>query len=178
MKKLLYTALLVIVALNLNAQDKKVNIGFGGGFVKGLGDFKDAVSGGVDGYLNCTYNLTDKLAAGLEYNSSVLVAVAPEGTSVDATKITGVLLKGVYYFTNTKVRPYGALMTGMYMSKFYSVDAMDESVEYSKTKFGGGLELGLKIKWFNLGIGYHNLGKIEEAKVSYLQYNIGFNIGF
>lgn len=182
MKKFLYTALLVVVALTLNAQDKKVNIGFGGGISKGQGDLKDAVNGGVDGYLNCTYNFAPKLAAGLEYNSSVFVGISVGGTDLKATKVSAVLLKGVYYLTETKVRPYAALMTGLYMSKIGTIgsDALGNPVsEYlSKTKFGGGLELGLKIKWFNIGVGYHNLGKIEEAKVSYLQYNIGFNVAF
>ncbi|RPH28793.1 MAG: hypothetical protein EHM93_18260 [Bacteroidales bacterium] len=178
MKKILCIVLLAVVALSANAQDKKFNIGFGGGLVKGQGDLKDYVSGGIDGYLNFTYNLAPKMAAGIEFNNSVLVAVEEEGESIDATKINGVLLKGVYYFTESAVRPYAALMTGLYMSKLYSADVLGESAEYKKTKFGGGLELGLKLKWFNLGVSYHNMGKIEEAKVSYLQYNLGFNIGF
>jgi hypothetical protein len=182
MKRFIYTALFVVVALTVNAQDKKINIGFGGGYAKPLSDLKDIVDGGIDGYLNCTYNFAPKLAAGLEYNSSTLVGITIGSTDLKATKINAVLLKGVYYLTETKVRPYAAVMAGMYKTKIGTLgaDAHGNVVsEYlEKTKFGGGLELGLKIKWFNLGIGYHNLGKIEDAKVSYLQYNIGFNIGF
>lgn len=179
MKRTLYTLLFVVAALAVNAQDNKWNIGFGGGYAAPQGDLKDIASGGVDGYLNCTYNFAPKLAVGLEYNSSTMVGASfgDMGTSFDlkATKINAILLKGVYYMTETKVRPYAALMTGMYMTKIGTV-GVDElgnaTSEYlSKSKFGGGLELGLKIKWFNLGIGYHNLGKIEDAKISYMQYN-------
>lgn len=103
------------------------------------------------------------------------------GTSIDlkATKINAILLKGVFYMTETKVRPYAAAMTGMYMTKIGTLNTDGTASEYlSKSKFGGGLELGLKIKWFNLGVAYNNLGKIEGGKVSYMQYNLGFNIGF
>lgn len=181
MKRILYTLLFVATVLTVNAQDNKWNIGFGGGFGSPKGDLKQGFDGGVAGYLNCTYNFAPKFAAGLEYNSSTFVGISEEGLSLDATKINAILLKGVYYMTETKVRPYAAVMTGMYMTKYgyiYS-DGVNYASDYiSKSKFGGGVELGLKIKWFNLGIGYHNLGKIEEAKISYLQYNLGFNIGF
>jgi|GEM_PF-1196594 hypothetical protein len=182
MKRILYTLLFVATVLTVNAQDNKWNIGFGGGFASPQGDLKNIVDGGVDGYLNCTYNFTSKLAAGLEYNSSSFVGISELGTSIDATKINAILLKGVYYMTETKVRPYAALMTGMYMSKFGVLgtnDNGDLASEYiSKNKFGGGFELGLKIKWFNLGVAYNNLGKVEDGKISYMQYNLGFNIGF
>ena len=182
MKKVIFTALFAVAALAVNAQDNKWNIGFGGGFAKPMGDLKDIADGGVDGYLNCTYNFAPKLAAGLEYNASSLIGISEGGTDLKATKINAVLLKGIYYMTETKVRPYAAVMTGMYMTKLGTV-GVDENGDFtseylSKTKFGGGLELGLKIKWFNLGVGYHNLGKIEEAKVSYMQYNLGFNVSF
>ncbi|HUW04986.1 MAG TPA: hypothetical protein VMW01_01885 [Williamwhitmania sp.] len=186
MKRILYTLLFVATVLTVNAQDNKWNIGFGGGFASPQGDLKDIASGGVDGYLNCTYNFTSKLAAGLEYNSSTMVGASfgDMGTNIDfkATKISAILLKGVYYMTETKVRPYAAVMTGMYMTKIgvIATDGLGNDIsEYvSKSKLGGGLELGLKIKWFNLGVGYHNLGKVEGGKVSYMQYNLGFNIGF
>ncbi|HUX54303.1 MAG TPA: hypothetical protein VMV56_07810 [Williamwhitmania sp.] len=182
MKRILYTLLFVATVLTVNAQDNKWNIGFGAGFGSPMGDLKQGFDGGVDGYLNGTYNFTSKLAAGLEYNSSTFVGISQEGVSIDATKISAILLKGVYYMTETKVRPYAAVMAGMYMTKYgsiYSDGLGNYASEYiTKSKLGGGLELGLKIKWFNLGVGYHNLGKIEDAKISYLQYNLGFNIGF
>lgn len=174
MKKILCIVMLVVVALAANAQDKKFNVGFGGGYTKGMGDLKDIATGGVNWYLNFTYNLNPKMAAGIEINSAALVAVSEGAASIDATVVRGYLLKGVYYFTETSVRPYGAVMAGMYGVKTFDMFG----TEYTKTNFGGGLELGLKIKWFNIGVGYHNMGKIEDAKLSTLQYNIGFNVGF
>ncbi len=184
MKKVIFTALFAVAALAVSAQDNKWNIGFGGGFGSPMGDLKEMANGGIDGYLNCTYNFTPKMAAGLEYNSSsfVGISVGDNNLDVSATTVSAILLKGVYYMTETKVRPYAAAMTGMYMTEmgFAFDDGLGNSAAgtVSKTKFGGGLELGLKIKWFNLGVGYHNIGKVEEAKVSYLQYNLGFNVSF
>ncbi len=175
MKKFLLAILVVAVALTANSQEKKFNIGFGGGVTKGMGDFKDYVSGGVNGYLFGLYNIDEKLSAGLELNNNVLVSIAGDGETLSATTVNSYLLKGVYYFTDTKVRPYGAVMTGMYINKFY-FSGMDEV--YEKNKFGFGAELGLKIKWFQLGVKYHNMGKIEDAKLSYMQYHLGFNFSF
>ncbi len=182
MKKVIFTALLAVAALVVNAQDNKWNIGFGGGFADPLSDLKIIADGGADGYINCTYNFAPKLAAGLEYNASSFIGISTAGTDIKATKINAVLLKGIYYMTETKVRPYAAGMTGMYMTKL-GVLGVDENgnlaSEYrSKTKFGGGLELGLKIKWFNLGVGYHYLGNNEDFNISYMQYNLGFNVSF
>lgn len=177
MKKLFLVLIVVAVTLTANSQEKKFNIGFGGGVTKGMGDFNDVVDGGINGYLYGLYNINEKLSAGIELNNNVLVSVGDAGADLSASTVNSYLLKGVYYFTDTKVRPYGAVMTGMYMNKYYFASMSGEEV-YEKNKFGFGAELGLKIKWFHLGVKYHNLGKIEESKISYMQYHLGFNFSF
>lgn len=185
MKKLFLMVAVVLTAFVANAQDNKWNIGFGGGIASPMGsDFKDIAKVGAGYYLNCTYNFTPKLSAGLEYNGAGLVGASVDGLGTTAefgtTSISSYLLKGVYYFTETKVRPYGAITTGLYNVSFGSakIGGVTATESESKTNFGFGAELGLKIKWFNLGISYQNAGKVNDIKVAYMQYNVGFNIGF
>jgi hypothetical protein len=179
MKKLLFILAIVVATASIaNAQDKKWNIGFGAGMASPMGsDLKDVAKVGADYYVNCTYNFTPKMSAGIEYNGTGLIGatIGDTDNKIGALGISSYLAKGVYYFTESAVRPYGALMTGIYSSKFASTD-YNEAV--SKTNFGFGAELGLKIKWFNLSVAYQNAGKINDISVSYMQYNLGFNIGF
>lgn len=193
MKKLLLVLAVVVATASIaNAQDKKWNIGFGAGMASPMGsDFKDVAKVGADYYVNCTYNFTPKMSAGIEYNGAGLVgASASNGTaSVDlgTTSISSYLVKGVYYFTESTVRPYGAISTGMYSisqgNSTISSNINGEDLEFAgesgdKTNFGFGAELGLKIKWFNLSVGYQNAGKVDGLSIAYMQYNLGFNIGF
>lgn len=187
MKKLLLVlAVVVATASFANAQDKKWNIGFGAGMSSPMGsDFKEIAKVGADYYVNCTYNFTPKLSAGIEYNGAGLVGASSSdlGVTVDAgtTSVSSYLVKGVYYFTESTVRPYGAISTGMYSISqgSFSVGGIDTGLSgEDKTNFGFGAELGLKIKWFNLSVGYQNAGKVGDLSIAYMQYNLGFNIGF
>lgn len=188
MKKLLFILAIVVATASIaNAQDKKWNIGFGAGMASPVGsDFKEFAKVGADYYVNCTYNFTPKMSAGIEYNGAGLVAASAtdESGSISATSISSYLVKGVYYFTESSVRPYGAISTGMYSISsgnastvtFGNSTVTTESKD--KTNFGFGAELGLKIKWFNLSVGYQNAGKVDGVSIAYMQYNLGFNIGF
>lgn len=189
MKNILLVFSFVAIAATVSAQDNKWNIGFGGGVASPMGsDFKETAKIGAGYYVNGTYNFTPKFAAGLEFNGAALVGASlgddAGGVKAGATTISAYLAKGVYYFTETKVRPYGAVMAGMYNIGVGSTNAdlgngnSFETESTSKTNFGFGAELGLKIKWFNLGIAYHNAGKADGVSTSYMQYNVGFNIGF
>lgn len=192
MKKLLFILAIVVATASIaNAQDKKWNIGFGAGMASPMGsDFKRVAKVGADYYVNCTYNFTPKMSAGIEYNGAGLIGASfSEGTeNVEAgtTSVSSYLVKGVYYFTESAVRPYGAISTGIYSISQGSVSAAGANTGISlaedKSNFGFGAELGLKIKWFNLSVAYQNAGSVkvlgENVNISYMQYNLGFNIGF
>jgi len=193
MKKLLFILAIVVATASIaNAQDKKWNIGFGAGMASPMGsDFKKFAKVGADYYVNCTYNFTPKMSAGIEYNGAGLIgaSASDEGKSVEAgaTSVSSYLVKGVYYFTESAVRPYGAISTGMYSisqgkSTFSgTIDGTEINAtggSGDKTNFGFGAELGLKIKWFNLSVAYQNAGKVGDVSIAYMQYNLGFNIGF
>jgi len=187
MKKLLFILAIVVATASIaNAQDKKWNIGFGAGMASPMGsDFKKVAKVGADYYVNCTYNFTPKMSAGIEYNGAGLIGASfsegDENVEAGTTSVSSYLVKGVYYFTESAVRPYGAISTGMYSISqgSFSVGGKDSGISGGdKTNFGFGAELGLKIKWFNLSVAYQNAGKVGDVSIAYMQYNLGFNIGF
>ncbi len=192
MKKYIYAFMLFIASVIVNAQEKRITIGLGTGLSFAQSDFKEWSKGGNCFYINVMYNLNEKISAGLEGN---LTRFSPRdrGTDEDKTKIDGVLLKGQYSFRIKNIKPYSAIMAGLYNNTFayptgYDGDAWAESI-YSSS-FGGGIMVGFNYKKINVDISYYNLGKLNEklvhwddveyvkANISFIQFRVGLNFSF
>ncbi len=169
MKKfLLVIAIVLVAAVVGNAQDKKWNIGVGGGLAMPMGDAADLTKTGFDAFVNGTYNFTPAFAAGVEYSyTSLSKDVMPYALNVNAF-----LIKGIYTLAEGDFKPYISLATGMYSSK------ADVSGATSSDKFGVAAEVGAKYMNFNLGVAYNYAGKENDSSLTYLHINVGYTFTF
>ncbi len=172
-KLLLILAVVVATASFANAQDKKWNIGVGGGLTLPTGDASDYFKTGFNGFVNGTYNFTSKFAAGVEINylslpgKTIDVTIPGFGTIDDVIgsadlKMTAFLAKGVYTFTESGLRPYLGVNLGFYKP------------EEGDSEFGYALEGGVKFGKFNIGAGYH----VATSDFKFLQINAGYTFNF
>lgn len=181
MRKYIYVFLLFIATVIVNAQEKRLTIGMGTGLSFAQSDFKEWSKEGNCFYIDVLYNLNDNISAGLEGN---LTRFSPSGSgdNEDKSKIDGVLLKGQYSFWFKNIKPYGAVMAGLYNNTFsyptgYDGDTWAESI-YSSS-FGGGFMIGFNYKIINLNVSYYNLGRLNRKlvhwdDVEYVKENISF----
>jgi len=182
MKKFfLVVAVVLVAAVAANAQDKKWNVGIGGGVAIPTGDASDYVKTGFDGFVNGMYSITPNFSIGGEINYTSLpgksigdfginIGGISVGVNSDAkyndAGVTAFLAKGIYAFGNAGWRPYLGAGLGFYSHK----DA--------DTKFGGVLEGGVKYNHIGLGAAYHMAGKEEDVSFSYVQINFTYNFNF
>jgi len=191
MRKYIYSFLLFIVSVNINAQEKRLTVGLGAGLSFAQGDFKEWSKKGNCFYINVLYNLNDRFSAGVEGNFTRFSP--PDVGDDDKTKIDGILLKGQYSFQFKNIKPYGAIMGGFYNNTFsfptgYDGDTWTESI-YSSS-FGGGIMVGFNYKKLNVGIAYYNLGQLNDkivkwddveyvkSNISFIQLKVGLDISF
>lgn len=191
MRKYVYSFLLFIVSVNINAQEKILTVGLGAGLSFAQGDFKELSKQGNCFYINVLYNLNDRFSAGVEGNFTRFSPDDDYGD--DKTKIDGISLKGQYSFQFKNIRPYSAIMAGFYNNTFsfptgYDGDTWTESI-YSSS-FGGGIMVGFNYKKLNVGIAYYNLGQLNDkivkwddveyvkSNISFIQLKVGLDISF
>lgn len=179
MKKFfLVVAVVLVAAVAANAQDKKWNVGIGGGVAIPTGDASDIVKTGFDGFVNGMYSITPNFSIGGEINYACLPGKS-EGAKLDFgigsldlrkdrpdAEVTAFLAKGIYAFGNAGWRPYLGAGLGFYSHKDADI------------KFGGVLEGGVKYNHIGLGAAYHMAGKEEDVSISYVQINFTYNFNF
>jgi hypothetical protein len=164
MKKLLWVMAIVLAAAATgNAQDKRFNIGVGGGLAVPTGDAADISKMGFDIFVNGTYSFTPKLAFGGEINHSSFPSKTFEGIDMGKTNLTAFVVKGVYTFNQKRITPYLAADFGWYKA------------EEDPGEFGYAGEAGARYKNFGIGIGYH---VATSEGFHYLQINVGYRISF
>lgn len=164
MKKILWVmAIVLVAAVTGNAQDKRFNIGVGGGLAMPTGDAADINKTGFDIFVNGTYSFTPKLAFGGEINHSSFPSKTFEGIDMGKTNLTAFVAKGIYTFTEEGIRPYLAVDLGWYKA------------EEDPGEFGYAGEAGARYKNFGIGIGYHIA---TSEGFHYLQLNVGYTFTF
>lgn len=167
MKKFfLVVAVVLVAAIAVNAQDKKWNIGVGGGLAIPTGDASDWVKTGLDGFVLGTYNFTPKFAAGVEINYTMLPGKSIAGFDLPDAEVAAFLAKAIYTFTEEGFRPYVSGALGFYSHK----DA--------DTKLGAAAEVGVKYNQFGLGAAYHMAGEENDFTFSYIQLNFTYTFSF
>jgi hypothetical protein len=171
MKKfLLVVAVVLVTAVAGNAQDKKWNIGVGGGLAIPTGDASDWVKTGLDGFVLGTYSFTPKFSAGVELNYTNLpgktVSTILGDLDAPDAEVTAFLAKGIYTFTEQGFRPYVSGAVGFYSHKD------------GDTKVGAAAEAGFKYNQFGLGAAYHMAGKEDDVTFSYIQLNFTYTFSF
>ncbi len=151
MKNLLKTlvlALFTFTSYSLTAQ--KISVGTDFGWANALGEFSDSGSGGLNWNAHARYGINEKLSVGLEYNTSLLVAVSSNGSSgffgASLWGVSAYGVKGWYEFLDRTVSPYAAV--GLGLSQVSEPDITSGGVTTegaSRFGFNGNGELGLKL---------------------------------
>lgn len=196
-KMALPLVLILFVVFAGKAQDKRASIGlgFGGASVSSSPAEGEKDSGfGINFYINGMYNINSNISAGIEYNSNLAVVGSLSGAEVKATRINGILAKGIYLLSEGKTRPYAGAMLGMYSLQPGSVTLGGTGVGVvfeKKRSFGFAPEVGIQLGSFQISTSYHVIGKYSSDFVNVLegstttietnyniwQFNIGWNIG-
>ncbi len=167
MKKFfLVVAVVLVAAIAGNAQDKKWNVGVGGGLSIPTGDASDFVKTGFNGFVLGTYNFTSKFAAGVKMNYTILPGKSIGGYDISDSEVAAFLAKGIYTFTEEGFRPYVSGALGLYSHKD------------GDTKAGIAAEAGVKYNQFGLGAAYHMAGEENDFTFSYIQLNFTYTFSF
>ncbi|MBB6460027.1 outer membrane beta-barrel protein [Flammeovirga kamogawensis] len=187
MKKTIIVALFLAMCSTAFAQDKKFSIGFGLGGSFASSKFEDVKQkgAGVNGFLNFYYNVNSKLSLGLEYNGATIV-IKPEddmGINFEATGLSSFSAKGLYHFSENKVRPYAGIGLGLYNVSPGKIGSGENFIEFEKaSSFGFAPEVGLKLGWFQIAALYHMIPSVsfsDDYNPSYnnFEIRIAANIG-
>lgn len=189
MKRILL--LLTFVLAGITTTNAQVKLGFGLGYAFPMGDVSDIADGGITGYAEVGYGVTESIDISLVYQGDFLIGADVEGTSasLENVNITSFLLNGRYFFKEKGFRPYGGLGLGL---ANVSQDGISASVDLGDgNEFdlsGGGVDesnfairptLGFQYGVLNVNATYLNAGKIGDSSVSDFSFNIGllFTIG-
>jgi outer membrane protein X len=201
MKKIAFSILLLSGVVFAKAQIEspfkpfKVDASLGYAMPGGTG-----AKGGVLFALEPKYEVIPNLSVGLRMEIAVMVRGQIENTSssstakVDAKAAGSYLLTGDYYFTQTKVRPFGGLGLGIY--KLAAASATSDGTTTSTasasagSKFGEMVRAGVELSHFRIGLEYNIVPSTKvdmvnssgvhttaSAKNGYLGIKAGFVIG-
>lgn len=164
MKKILLAmAIVAAAAIAGNSQDKKWNIGIGGGVAVPTSVAAELNKTGFNTFANVTYSITPKLAVGGEYNITSLSGKTIEGFDLGTSNISAFLVKGRYTFTQQGLRPYLALNLGWYRP------------EVDPGEFGYSGDAGIQYGSVSLAVRYH---VATSDGFEYLQVNLGYTFRF
>ncbi|NLR92747.1 MULTISPECIES: outer membrane beta-barrel protein [Flammeovirga] len=193
MKKLSIILLLSLFSLTSFAQDKLLNLGFGGGVSSVSAKEGDLSMNGIGGnyHINLFYNITPKLSVGAEYGGTVSVLAPKDMSSSDfeATSFSNISGKVLYHFGESKVRPYVGFGLGSYKvapGKFdpknpQGFDFGNQDIE-TTTTIGYAPEIGVDFGWFGLAAIYRIVPdvKVYDTMATYnsLEFRTTFNLGF
>jgi hypothetical protein len=186
MRKALFVLLLVI-PLASNAQIFfKMDGGLGGAFT-----FGDLKSYGIMAHVEPKVFILPSLSAGLRFEGDALFGGSiPDAEATDlevgVSSRAAVLLKGEYYFTDNKTRPFVGFGLGMYTIANTSGSGTGGASIAAGNHFGVAPEIGVTFGNFRLSAMYHILtgdnlvevsaGSPSEISMSYLVIQLGFKI--
>ncbi|HLF35965.1 MAG TPA: outer membrane beta-barrel protein [Cyclobacteriaceae bacterium] len=155
----LLSAMLFVMATIVNAQNfKPIKIGFAVGYTA-----PSDGGGGILFDLEPAYRINDAIAVGLRLESAAMARnVGDTKASVSAN--VSYTINGIYYFTNSNVRPYAGLGLGLYSLASVSVTTSTSGLAASN-EFGLYPRLGIDLGHFNLNLDY-NIIPSSEAIIS------------
>ena len=177
MKKiLLITALFLGAIISSNAQ---IRLGLGVGYATPSGDIADFLKGGVAANAEVGYGVTDHLDLSLMYQGDFLIGDV-EGLEVGAVTLSSIMANGRFYLLEKVFKPYVGLGVGFTNVKQGSVTIDGEDITgESESNFAIRPAVGFKVGPLNVSAAYLSAGKLGEASVSDISFNIGtlFSIG-
>jgi outer membrane protein X len=185
MRKTLFVVLLAIPLVS-NAQIFfKMDAGLGGAFT-----FGELKSYGITAHVEPKVFILPSLSAGLRFEGDALfggsVMDAETDLNVGVSSRAAVLLKGEYYFSDNKTRPFIGLGAGSYTIANTSASSEGGASIGAGNHFGVAPELGVTFGNFRLSAMYHivtgsglvnmSAGSPKEISMNYLVVQLGFKV--
>ncbi len=200
MKKLLFTTLILVMALSVKtfAQKKdsdtefkpfKVNVSLGYAIpIGGTGS-----KAGVLFAIEPKYAVMQELSLGLRLEGAVTLSgvdlnSGTSNSSASAKAAASYLVTGDYYFSNNDFRPFLGAGIGIFTTASAQLSSSNPNLA-SGSKFGGMIRGGFEYGHGRLGIEYNFVGKTTvppsspgyndgyDVKNSYIGIKLGVNIG-
>ncbi len=176
MKKIM---LFILAALAFNLQAQRIQFDMGLGAALSLEDFK---AGGISANVEPKLFINDNIAAGLRLEGNVLFggSVSADGNdiSVGLSSRAAQTLKGEYYVSDRRVRPYVGFGLGRFTQANLGANSAGEATISASSSFGVAPEVGLALGSFRLSAIYNvvtgsnrveiNVGDFEEISRNYL----------
>jgi hypothetical protein len=174
MKRLIIIVAFLVAAIAGVAQDKKWNVGVGGGIALPTDDAANYTQMGFGACLTGMFCFSKNFAAGASLSYASLRAKTQCTVDLDNTSIRSLLLRGVYTFTEQQLRPYVAIFTGFYSSKIckclHVAGSAETSIHITDNNYGYGVEAGLCRGNLNFGIAYN----VITIDFKYVFVNLGY----
>jgi len=179
MKKTLL--IFVIGLLSVYTSQAQVRLGLGVGYAVPSGDIADGVKGGLAVNAEAGYGITDHIDLSLMYQGDFLVADEINGQELGAITLSSVLANGRFYLLEHIFKPYVGLGLGLTNAKrgSFTIAGDLESEEVSESNFALRPTVGFKLGSLHVSAAYLSAGKLAEASVADITFNIGmlFSIG-
>lgn len=186
MKKLL-VFLFVIAPLMIHAQSIGFRLDAGLGGALTFGSFK---AYGISGFSEPKVTIGPHITAGIRLEGDVLfggnIDDSGEDVEVGMSTRAATLIKGEYFVTKSKVRPYVGLGLGRYTSANITASGTGAASITAGNHFGLAPEVGIALGFFKLSAMYHivtgndiltlSTGGTEEISRNYLVVQMGFRI--
>ncbi len=173
------TMLFILAALAFNLQAQRIQFDMGLGAALSLEDFK---AGGISANVEPKLFINDNIAAGLRLEGNVLFggSVSADGNdiSVGLSSRAAQTLKGEYYVSDRRARPYVGFGLGRFTQANLGANSAGEATISASSSFGVAPEVGLALGSFRLSAIYNvvtgsnlveiNVGDFEEISRNYL----------
>jgi outer membrane protein X len=185
MRKILFVLLLSVPLVSSAQIYFKMDAGLGGAFT-----FGDLKSYGIMAHAEPKVFILPSLSAGLRIEGDALfggtITEEASDLSVGVSSRAAILLKGEYYFTDNKTRPFLGLGVGSYTIANTSATGEGSASIGAGNHFGVAPELGVTFGNFRLSAMYHILtgsslvdmsaGAPKEISMNYLVIQLGFKV--
>lgn len=170
----LFALIFVGSITSLQAQDKKLSFGTDFGWANAIGEFSKSGSGGLNWNAHARYAIMDKLSVGVEYNTSILVAVDNTvGDGLLGASLWGVSnysAKAWYNFLDKKVTPYAAIGLGVSNVGEPDITTGGDTFEgASRLGLDASGELGLRLGGVYLAYRFHTGAKTPKEPAFFTQ---------
>ena len=185
--KLLFCFVLAAVGYTANAQNRSIKMD---GSIGGAMTFGGVKSYGISAAVEPKFFFNKRIAAGLRLEGDVLfggkIEADAQNVDVQMTSRSAQLVKGEFYLTESKTRPFIGLMGGRYTQANIGSSSSGSATIVAGTYFGFAPELGVTFNNFRISGIYHfvpgtdlvsvSSGSPIEVERNYFVFTMGFKV--
>lgn len=183
--KIFFCLLLATLGYTASAQDRSIKMDVSIGSAMTFGEVK---SYGISAAVEPKYFFNKRIAAGLRLEGDVLfggkIEAEAQNVDVQMTSRAAQLIKGEFYLTEGKTRPFIGLMGGRYTQANIGSSSSGSATIKAGVYYGYAPELGVTFNNFRISAMYHfipgtdlvtvSTGSPIEVERNYFVFTMGF----